>query len=245
MKLQCSVIEDLLPLYHDGICSGESRSLVDEHLNECEACTALLSKIDEELQHPADSSAKANPLKAIQTAWNKSKRKSYIKGTIISIFACAAIVFGYLVLTQAPLIPVPSELITISEVSMLSDGRIIYHIYISDDKELNRIDYINCEDGSMYCIPKRPIIKAKRQSDTGMYNRYNTIRLDDDVSSVYAGPVGEGVLVWEEGMELPPASAELEERYLIENVKKRFDPEREAKLLAKIREKIPDFEGFE
>lgn len=37
-NLPCGVIKDLLPLYHDGVCSEESRKLVEEHLAECPAC---------------------------------------------------------------------------------------------------------------------------------------------------------------------------------------------------------------
>ncbi|MBD5530573.1 MAG: zf-HC2 domain-containing protein [Lachnospiraceae bacterium] len=45
MKLNCNVIRDLLPLYADQICSGESRELVDEHLAECGDCSALLRQM--------------------------------------------------------------------------------------------------------------------------------------------------------------------------------------------------------
>ena len=38
MKIECSVIKDLLPVYIDNCCSTESKQLVDEHLKECEIC---------------------------------------------------------------------------------------------------------------------------------------------------------------------------------------------------------------
>lgn len=38
MKLNCNVVYDLLPLYVDEICSEDSKKLVEEHLEECEAC---------------------------------------------------------------------------------------------------------------------------------------------------------------------------------------------------------------
>lgn len=34
----CEVIQDLLPLYEDDCCSPQSRALVEEHLETCEAC---------------------------------------------------------------------------------------------------------------------------------------------------------------------------------------------------------------
>lgn len=100
MKMQCNVIQDLLPLYHDRICSTESRALVEEHLKECEACKTLLSKIDAELEHPETGAEEAGPLKALRSAWEKSKTKSFIKGTLIAVIICAVLVGVYIGLTQ-------------------------------------------------------------------------------------------------------------------------------------------------
>lgn len=38
MKLSCQIVQDLLPLYVDGACSGDSRAAVEEHLAACEDC---------------------------------------------------------------------------------------------------------------------------------------------------------------------------------------------------------------
>lgn len=43
MKTNCKVIEDLLPLYIDEVCSDESKRLIEEHLEECDACSAKLN----------------------------------------------------------------------------------------------------------------------------------------------------------------------------------------------------------
>ena len=45
MKTECEVIRDLLPLYADEVCSEGSRHLIDEHLQECPDCSAVLEKI--------------------------------------------------------------------------------------------------------------------------------------------------------------------------------------------------------
>ena len=47
-ELSCQVVRDLLPLYHDGVCSKDSRALVEEHLKTCPACRAELEKFDKE-----------------------------------------------------------------------------------------------------------------------------------------------------------------------------------------------------
>ena len=54
MKLSCDVIRDLLPLYAAGECSGESFTLVEEHLRDCSACRELLEGLKkEEAEAPA------------------------------------------------------------------------------------------------------------------------------------------------------------------------------------------------
>ena len=41
----CEIIRDLLPLYHDEICSDDSKQVVEEHLKTCEEC----KRIDDQL----------------------------------------------------------------------------------------------------------------------------------------------------------------------------------------------------
>lgn len=47
MKLPCSVIQDLLPLYAEDLTSDESRTLVEEHLPQCDTCSKTLKELQE------------------------------------------------------------------------------------------------------------------------------------------------------------------------------------------------------
>ena len=47
MNISCKVIQDLLPLYHDGVTSLETNALVEEHLQTCEACQEEFHKLQE------------------------------------------------------------------------------------------------------------------------------------------------------------------------------------------------------
>ncbi|MBO5089126.1 MAG: zf-HC2 domain-containing protein, partial [Lachnospiraceae bacterium] len=38
MKNTCNVVRDLMPLYVDDMLSEESKQLVEEHIEQCEAC---------------------------------------------------------------------------------------------------------------------------------------------------------------------------------------------------------------
>ena len=44
--MEHDIILDLLPLYHDGVCSDTSRAAVEEHLNTCEVCRTALAEMD-------------------------------------------------------------------------------------------------------------------------------------------------------------------------------------------------------
>ena len=87
MKKQCKIIADLLPLYHDGVCSEESKHLVDEHLAQCEDCRQLLCQISGELISPAAQDEELKPLKNITKTVNKGKRKALIAGISIALSA--------------------------------------------------------------------------------------------------------------------------------------------------------------
>lgn len=58
MKYPCSLIQDLLPLYHDGVCSEESKQIVEQHLSECSVCKDTYTSLfepSELLSFPQDS----------------------------------------------------------------------------------------------------------------------------------------------------------------------------------------------
>lgn len=49
MKYPCNMIQDLLPLYLDRVCSEESKKAIEEHLSECSVCKdfyAAMNKAD-------------------------------------------------------------------------------------------------------------------------------------------------------------------------------------------------------
>lgn len=76
MKLSCNVARDLLPLYHDGVCSDESRALVEAHLGECAECGAMLKELRGEIEVPHDSPDDRAVLKKL----GKNMKRAWIKG---------------------------------------------------------------------------------------------------------------------------------------------------------------------
>jgi hypothetical protein len=86
MSKECKIIEDLLPLYHDGVCSKESRQMVEEHLLQCEDCQKRLSQIDGEIVSPADE-ADVKVLKDISKKVRIGRKRALIVGASIALAA--------------------------------------------------------------------------------------------------------------------------------------------------------------
>ena len=45
MKLNCSIVDDLLPLYLENDCSEDSKVALEEHLKQCPACSEKLERM--------------------------------------------------------------------------------------------------------------------------------------------------------------------------------------------------------
>ena len=84
--MECRVITDLLPLYHDEVASDESRSLVEEHLSTCEECRRTLTDIHEGLEEGSHLNEPVNGLKALR---GKLRRKTLI--SVITSIVIAAL----------------------------------------------------------------------------------------------------------------------------------------------------------
>lgn len=101
MKISCSVIKDLLPLYHDDLCSEESRELIEEHIKVCNDCKSELKKYDIEIKEVRDMNNKANieeakPITKIAKKWKRDKKTSFLAGTtLVSIIGCIFSIVAY------------------------------------------------------------------------------------------------------------------------------------------------------
>ena len=93
MKESCEVIKDLLPLYHDGVCSNDSAAMVKNHLAECEDCANELMNMDNKisLTNAVENRSEAESLLKLSLKWRKGMLKSFLKGVLITILAIAAI----------------------------------------------------------------------------------------------------------------------------------------------------------
>ena len=62
MKIQCEIIRDILPLYAEDMVSKPTREMVEEHLADCEGCTAELIALK---KTPLNVEGEANSLQRV------------------------------------------------------------------------------------------------------------------------------------------------------------------------------------
>ncbi len=84
--ITCKVIEDLLPLYADEICSDDSRTIVEHHVAECNECREKLETMKIKLVSDSDAKAEIEHSKVF-----KLFHKRYVRLGIITLLICAAI----------------------------------------------------------------------------------------------------------------------------------------------------------
>ena len=219
MNLSCNVIQDLLPLYHDGVCSEESRKIVEEHMETCADCRDVLHGLREETA--PDSVDATKPLKSLGIAWKKSKKKALLKGAGIVTLVFAVLLGSYWGLTQWHGIPIESENLRVVEVTQVDEGVIYCKLGVWDDMEgFGYFKYTLTEDGKLYMTPMRSILtRAEWWNETGFYRNVNNlwglrgVEHGSSMTGFYFGTPEDHLVIWEEGMELPAANEDVEHEW--------------------------------
>lgn len=109
MKVSCEIIKDLLPLYHDGVCSKESRAIIEEHLLECDSCRDELQAMEETLfiNNKDQNLYEAEAVKKLSMRWKKGMLKALLKGVLITFLMMAAIALLLYVFMDIRALPNP------------------------------------------------------------------------------------------------------------------------------------------
>lgn len=82
-KLQeCEIVQDLLPLYYDDVCSPSSKKFIQHHLEDCESCR----KLYEELKNDSVDRIMAKETQGVlERHARKERTAAYKAGLIISV----------------------------------------------------------------------------------------------------------------------------------------------------------------
>ena len=89
MKLDCELIQDLLPLYAEGLCSPASRRAVEEHLSDCEDCRRLTAPLP--IEEPGDT---PNADRAVKKGI-KSVRRRWLSSLIAAVLVVPLLLLSF------------------------------------------------------------------------------------------------------------------------------------------------------
>ncbi len=118
--MTCDVIKDLLPLYQEGMASGESQKLVEEHLKRCPDCRAALDGLTTALP---EGESPALPLKKV----SRKLKAQRIRAALTALFLLMAFVTAAFSAFTAPrYAPYEEHLFSIREIRVadLLEGEI-------------------------------------------------------------------------------------------------------------------------
>ena len=225
MNYPCGIIRDLLPLYHDDVCSAETRNAVEKHCAGCADCRKILNDLGS-MPEPYEMAKEVEPLRPIQKKWNHERKKSLWIGLGVAFFLIL-ILIANTVLREWKCVPMGKDDVGVMAVFQTSDGMI--HITYDDLYDLN---YFSSSvevgsDGNGYISTYRPILAKK----TNIPHRIGTggicfdpesafAWLNDEsrvpVTRIYLGIKDDpenSILVWEKGMEVRAATVEEEALY--------------------------------
>lgn len=92
--ISCEMIQDLLPLYCDSVCSEESKKAIHAHVQTCEKCAEELRVLNLPIDIP-EKNDEMEAAKAASKAWKKNKRRAFGIGLVLAamLVAIAAAVF--------------------------------------------------------------------------------------------------------------------------------------------------------
>ena len=225
MNCPCGIIRDLLPLYHDDVCSTETRNAVEKHCADCADCRKILNDLGS-MPEPYEMAKEVESLRPIQKKWNHERKKSLWIGLGVAFFLIL-ILIANTVLREWKCVPMGKDDVVVMAVFQTSDGMI--HITYDDLYDLN---YFSSSvevgsDGYGYISTYRPILAKKinipHRTDTGGigFDPESAFAwLNDEsrvpVTRIYLGIKDDpenSILVWEKGMEVRAATAEEEALY--------------------------------
>ena len=157
--MKCEVVRDLIPLVIDDVASEESRNLVGEHLETCEACRAYRDGMAAQLEKPAPVEDDTSFIRFCRRLQKNFRWRRLALWVLIAALAVGAAVFG--VRTVYDNIYVSHKMIPLENVDArlcrLDDGQIMVEFTMLNGQKWYGAAMDSFQNG-VYCIePWMPV----------------------------------------------------------------------------------------
>lgn len=91
-KIPCEMIQDLLPLYADGLTSQETNHIIEEHLKTCGECSRLYQRMKEDIsgENAGKQEENRREIDYLKTVRRRGRRKMILAGAAVLFLVLAA-----------------------------------------------------------------------------------------------------------------------------------------------------------
>lgn len=192
-NISCDVIQDLMPVYIEHMCSTESRKLVEAHMAECEDCRQVFRAYTDETivrevsRTEAHAEGKENEFHQIlKNVENRVIKRVAVIAVIIVSFAAAIGIINFV-----PVFPASYE-----------DA--IVHVIASEEKDRIDIDtaqvrlHEDVVDDSIVLTGRYSLAARRSYEKSGQRYRYEKSLENRKISRViYRGADGTETVLWE------------------------------------------------
>lgn len=161
-ELNCDIVCDLLPLYHDGVVSQSTRDAVEHHICQCDKCSREWKALQEEL--PCDEHTPPTTQRRFADMMRNQKKKHILCTGISIVLVIALLIGAYFVQLQLPIFDVPDEEITVHRVYRYEteEGYKFFLLYSSPSYDYMHLGTEFESDGSTLVFDlKKPLISSK------------------------------------------------------------------------------------
>ncbi len=194
--LECAIVRDLLPLYHDGVVGSETKQAVSAHLDACKPCAGEYAALCREL--PLDESNPTTREQFDRMMRRKKRRQRIVTAFTALAVSAALLVVGFFVATEVT-VSFSDEIEVLRAYRYETDeGYKIFLLYTGPEYSTTR-SAIDVEEGNTLVMDmRRTLISEKYEMspmlecwaydfgyETGdggiIYQDFDTIKLGDRV----------------------------------------------------------------
>lgn len=164
MKNECSIVQDILPLYVEEMVSDDTVSFVREHLKDCPRCRAELEKLQKPVEVQLKPDINAAPLKRLKKALLMKKLQTILCTVAILLALMLAVIS---LLTAPEYFEYTPDLVTVTEtgvgeVTISFNSKVTnYKLqHIEDPDECNTVYQLEAWSSAWDRMFKRPGAQA-------------------------------------------------------------------------------------
>lgn len=214
-KINCDIIQDLLPLYVDDVCSQASKQMIEEHLENCSFCTEKVQELQKDTISIQLAEEKNKTFKKL--ASRIRLRKVYL--ILICILSAFAMMIAlnkvYDRLAWGTDKVISCNKINVSEVCQLSDGRIAFHTIVDDGYRVNGASWHEEYPYPQISLSRGKInLKYADKIKKFTFNDCYWIFSATQGKISYKDGNGNEKIIWEKGDIIPMASDDIEKKLI-------------------------------